>query len=151
VWSFFRIRFVSRKQKHVAAANPLTGWPGGSMLTAHTSNLPPPHGVPGWSTSMPTTRTVKPASAHNYLSCIYSHLSPNKASTLWTAVRYCTCSYLYLYSVGRYGRVCTCTATKLYFLFVLLLQTSILTWISYRSQFEIAAMCWMYVLYSYIQ
>jgi len=47
----------------VAAANLLTGWPRGSTLTAHTS--PPPHGVPGRSTSMPTTRTVKPASAHN--------------------------------------------------------------------------------------
>ena len=74
-------------------ANRLTAWP-----YAHSSHLtrpPPTHGVPGQSTSIPVTWTVKPASLTIHLSCIYSHLSPNKASILWTAVRYCTCTVLF--------------------------------------------------------
>jgi len=103
---------------HVAAANPLTGWARGPMLTAHTSPLPPPHmgsrvGQPAFQSR---GRSNQPALTI-YLSCIYSYLSPNKASILRTAVRYCTCSYRYLYGVGRYGRVCTCTATDNYFKF----------------------------------
>ena len=46
---------------------------------------------------------------------------PNKASILWTAVRYFNCSYRYLYGVGRYGRVCTCTATAVKYIFFFLL------------------------------
>jgi len=60
---------------------------------------------------LPRGRSNRPALTI-YLSCIYSYLPPNKASTFWTAVRYCTCSHRYVYGVGRYGNLCTCTATS---------------------------------------
>ena len=75
----------SRIDNHrsVAAANPLTGRPRGSMLTAHTSPLPPPHmgSRVGQPACLPRGRSNRPALTI-YLSCIYSHLAPNKASTL---------------------------------------------------------------------
>ena len=46
-------------------ANPQTGWPWPYAHSSHLTPPPPTHGVPGRSTSIPVTWTVKPASAHN--------------------------------------------------------------------------------------
>jgi len=112
VYRKFFISQFFKKLIIVAATNPLTGWPRGPMLTAHTSPLPPHTWGPGSVNQHSSHVGGQPASAHNWpVLYIYSYLSPNKASTLWTAVRSCTCSYRYLYGVGWYGRPCTCTAT----------------------------------------
>ena len=118
----------------VAASQPASGWPRAPSLITYTSPLPPPHMGPGSVNQHSSHVDGQPASAHN-LPALYIHIAtyhPNKASIRWTTVRYCTCSYRYLYGVGRYDRVCTCTATKLLmsYLFFLLLapRTGWLAW-----------------------
>ena len=54
----------------------------------------------------------QPASAHKLpVLYIYPLIAPNKTSIHRTTVHYCTCSIRYLYGVGRYGSVHTCTTT----------------------------------------
>ena len=76
-------------------------------LTSH----PPTHGSRvsqpafqprGWSTGQRSQFTCP-----EYTSAY----DTNKANILSTAVHYCTSSYRYLYGVGWYVRVCSCTAT----------------------------------------
>ena len=98
----------------VAAGQPTIRWPQGPTLTTYTSPLPPTHGVSGRSTSIPVMWTVKPASAHNPpVLYIYLLMSPIKSVhseplSVTVPVVIGTC-------VGWYSRVCTCTATSIYF------------------------------------
>ena len=103
---------------NVAAGQPATRWPRGPTLTTFTSPLPPPHTWGPGSVNQHSSHMDGQTGQRSQFTCpvyIPAYLT-NKASILWTAVRYCTCSYWYLYGVGWYGRVSTCTATIAYLL-----------------------------------
>ena len=116
-WHIYTGELSVTNWESVAASQPASGWPRASTLATYTSPFPP-HMGPGSVRPAFQPRGRSTGQRSQFTCLIYiSTYHPNWAvPVLWTAVRYCTRSYRYLYGVGRYVRVCTCTATRAPFL-----------------------------------